>query len=98
MLQTSRSSKPMATTRSRYDSGLGNAFLVGQADHTHVKQSVHAATRRSLAKIKGFSDVKVDKVKDAIQKQLVCLTVVSSLADCAKQYHLGRRQWICERC
>ena len=29
---------------------------------------MHAATRRSLAKIKGFSEIKVDKVKDAIAK------------------------------
>jgi hypothetical protein len=31
-------------------------------------QSVHAATRRNLLKIKGFSEIKVDKVKDAITK------------------------------
>jgi hypothetical protein len=30
--------------------------------------SVHAATRRNLLKIKGFSEIKVDKVKDAIAK------------------------------
>ncbi|MCJ1339526.1 Meiotic recombination protein dmc1 [Bachmanniomyces sp. S44760] len=31
-------------------------------------QSVHAATRRTLLKIKGFSEVKVEKVKEAIAK------------------------------
>ncbi|KAI9704064.1 MAG: Meiotic recombination protein dmc1 [Bogoriella megaspora] len=31
-------------------------------------QSVHAATRRTLSKIKGFSEVKVEKVKEAIAK------------------------------
>lgn len=30
--------------------------------------SVHSATRRNLLKIKGFSEIKVDKVKDAIAK------------------------------
>ncbi|KAH7394339.1 DNA repair protein RAD51 [Pyrenochaeta sp. MPI-SDFR-AT-0127] len=30
--------------------------------------SVHAATRRNLLKIKGFSEIKVDKVKDALTK------------------------------
>ena len=30
--------------------------------------SVHAATRRNLLKIKGFSEIKVDKVKDALAK------------------------------
>ncbi len=34
-------------------------------------QSVHAATRRALLKIKGFSEIKVEKVKEAIQKCLV---------------------------
>jgi meiotic recombination protein DMC1 len=29
---------------------------------------VHAATRRNLLKIKGFSEIKVDKVKDAVGK------------------------------
>lgn len=35
------------------------------------RQSVHAATRRTLLKIKGFSEVKVEKIKEAIQKCLV---------------------------
>ena len=29
---------------------------------------MHSATRRNLLKIKGFSEIKVDKVKDAITK------------------------------
>lgn len=29
---------------------------------------MHAATRRNLLKIKGFSEIKVDKVKDALAK------------------------------
>lgn len=31
-------------------------------------QSVHAATRKTLLKVKGFSEVKVEKIKEAIQK------------------------------
>lgn len=34
-------------------------------------QSVHGATRRTLSKIKGFSEIKVEKIKEAIQKCLV---------------------------
>lgn len=34
-------------------------------------QSVHGATRKNLLKIKGFSEVKVEKIKEAIQKCLV---------------------------
>lgn len=33
-----------------------------------VPQSVHSATRKILLKIKGFSEVKVEKIKEAIQK------------------------------
>jgi urate oxidase len=32
---------------------------------------VHGATRRTLLKIKGFSEIKVEKIKEAIQKCLV---------------------------
>ena len=31
-------------------------------------QSVHAATRKTLLKVKGFSEMKVEKIKDAISK------------------------------
>ncbi|KAL9059713.1 MAG: hypothetical protein Q9162_001014 [Coniocarpon cinnabarinum] len=50
---------------------------VGAADITKLKAngfytvaSVHSATRRQLSKIKGFSEAKVEKVKEAITKQL----------------------------
>lgn len=33
-----------------------------------LPQSVHSATRKILLKIKGFSEVKVEKIKEAIQK------------------------------
>ena len=35
--------------------------------HTQL-QSVHAATRKTLLKVKGFSEVKVEKIKEAIGK------------------------------
>lgn len=31
-------------------------------------QSVHSTTRKTLLKVKGFSEVKVEKIKEAIQK------------------------------
>ncbi|CAI6339649.1 unnamed protein product [Periconia digitata] len=39
-----------------------------KANGYYTIAAVHAATRRSLAKIKGFSEIKVDKVKDAVSK------------------------------
>ena len=51
------------------------AHGIGAADISKLKSngyytiaSVHAATRRNLLKIRGFSEIKVDKVKDAIAK------------------------------
>ncbi|KAL7780278.1 hypothetical protein CFE70_010300 [Pyrenophora teres f. teres 0-1] len=39
-----------------------------KANGYYTIASVHSATRRNLLKIKGFSEIKVDKVKDAIGK------------------------------
>lgn len=39
-----------------------------KANGYYTIASVHAATRRNLLKIKGFSEIKVDKVKDALAK------------------------------
>jgi meiotic recombination protein DMC1 len=39
-----------------------------KANGYYTIASVHSATRRNLLKIKGFSEIKVDKVKDAIVK------------------------------
>lgn len=39
-------------------------------------QSIHAATRKTLQKIKGFSEIKVEKVKEAITKCQVSLISV----------------------
>ncbi|CAD6577374.1 MAG: Meiotic recombination protein dmc1 [Alectoria sarmentosa] len=51
------------------------AHGVGAADITKLKAngyytvaSVHAATRKTLLKLKGFSEVKVEKIKEAITK------------------------------
>ena len=38
----------------------------------HTSKSVHAATRKTLLKVKGFSEVKVEKIKEAIAKLQVC--------------------------
>ncbi|CRG91535.1 Meiotic recombination protein DLH1 [Talaromyces islandicus] len=53
------------------------AHGIGVADITKLKAngfytvaSVHGATRRTLLKIKGFSEIKVEKVKEAVQKCL----------------------------
>ncbi|PLB37713.1 recombinase DMC1 [Aspergillus candidus] len=57
------------------------AHGIGAADITKLKAngyytiaSVHGATRKNLLKIKGFSEIKVEKIKDAITK---CLPSVS---------------------
>jgi hypothetical protein len=44
-----------------------------KANGYYTIASVHSATRRNLLKIKGFSEIKVDKVKDAITKCQVYL-------------------------
>ena len=36
-------------------------------------KSVHGATRKTLLKVKGFSEVKVEKIKEAIAKCQVSL-------------------------
>ena len=57
--------------------------LLSSSDVLHMLilalvQSVHGATRKTLLKIKGFSEVKVEKVKEAIQKCLVSIPPPSS--------------------
>lgn len=48
-----------------------------KANGYYTIASVHSATRRNLLKIKGFSEIKVDKVKDAITKcQVQCLSTL----------------------
>jgi hypothetical protein len=45
-----------------------------KANGYYTIASVHVATRRNLLKIKGFSEIKVDKVKDALAKCQVLIT------------------------
>ncbi|KAL4801920.1 hypothetical protein BDV18DRAFT_68031 [Aspergillus unguis] len=54
------------------------AHGIGAADITKLKAngfftiaSIHGATRKTLLKIKGFSEIKVEKIKEAISKCLV---------------------------
>lgn len=46
-----------------------SSLVIPQHD---ISQSVHAATRRALLKVKGFSEIKVEKIKEAIAKCQVC--------------------------
>lgn len=48
--------------------GCGCLRREGPANFRVDSKSVHAATRRTLLKIKGFSEIKVEKVKEAIAK------------------------------
>ncbi|KAL1990413.1 hypothetical protein VTN49DRAFT_6252 [Thermomyces lanuginosus] len=52
------------------------------------RQSVHAATRRTLLKIKGFSEVKVEKIKEAIQK---CLPSANGFVTAMELCHQRKR-------
>ncbi|MCJ1362349.1 Meiotic recombination protein dmc1 [Acarospora aff. strigata] len=68
---------------------------VGAADITKLKSngfytiaSVHAATRKTLLKIKGFSEVKVEKIKEAIQK---CQPSASGFVTAMELGHQRRR-------
>ena len=47
-----------------------------------IAKSVHAATRKTLLKVKGFSEVKVEKIKEAIQKLQVCSLFASFMSHC----------------
>lgn len=74
------------------------AHGIGAVDISKLKSngyytiaSVHSATRRNLLKIKGFSEIKVDKVKDAIAKcQVSCTEVVVSELALLKAYAAWR--------
>lgn len=59
----------MATTLLLWESIL---LFVRTKQHADTAKSVHAATRKTLLKVKGFSEVKVEKIKEAITKLQVC--------------------------
>jgi hypothetical protein len=79
-VQASRSLLPIVADFLRKDGFIVDidaiqAHGIGAVDIAKLKAngyytiaSVHSATRRNLLKIKGFSEIKVDKVKDAITK------------------------------
>ncbi|KAJ5810570.1 Meiotic recombination protein dmc1 [Penicillium pulvis] len=51
--------------------GIGAADINKlKANGYYTVASVHGATRRTLLKVKGFSEVKVEKIKEAVQKCL----------------------------
>ena len=75
------------------------AHGIGAVDISKLKSngyytivSVHSATRRNLLKIKGFSEIKVDKVKDAIAKCQVRHCNRSSL-ECASLTYVAAFWW-----
>lgn len=45
----------------------------------HVRQGVNSAMTKNLAKIKGFSEIKVEKVKEAARKCSVSTCLVQRL-------------------
>lgn len=63
--QISQSSRPTATTLLLWEIPLLFMETKRPAD---TAKSVHAATRKTLLKVKGFSEVKVEKIKEAISK------------------------------
>ncbi|KAI1978502.1 Meiotic recombination protein dmc1 [Ophidiomyces ophidiicola] len=71
------------------------AHGIGASDITKLKAngfytvaSVHGATRRTLLKIKGFSEIKVEKIKEAIQK---CQPSASGFMTAMELGHQRRR-------
>ncbi|KAJ5108705.1 hypothetical protein N7456_005380 [Penicillium angulare] len=68
---------------------------IGAADITKLKAngfytvaSVHGATRRTLLKVKGFSEVKVEKIKEAVQK---CLPSASGFITAMELFHQRKK-------
>jgi hypothetical protein len=53
-----------------------------KANGYYTIASVHSSTRRNLLKIKGFSEIKVDKVKDAITKCQVHCPLLMAVNSC----------------
>ncbi|KAL2808955.1 Rad51-domain-containing protein [Aspergillus granulosus] len=71
------------------------AHGIGAADITKLKAngfytiaSIHGATRKTLLKIKGFSEIKVEKVKEAITK---CLPSASGFITAMELSHQRKR-------
>ncbi|KAL4762348.1 recombinase DMC1 [Aspergillus foveolatus] len=71
------------------------AHGIGAADITKLKAngfftiaSIHGATRKTLLKIKGFSEIKVEKIKEAINK---CLPSASGFITAMELSHQRKR-------
>ncbi|KAL3494295.1 Rad51-domain-containing protein [Aspergillus germanicus] len=71
------------------------AYGIGAADITKLKAngfytiaSIHGATRKTLLKIKGFSEIKVEKVKEAVTK---CLPSASGFITAMELSHQRKR-------
>jgi meiotic recombination protein DMC1 len=63
-------------------------ILSCHASYLTTHQSVHGATRKTLLKIKGFSEVKVEKVKEAIQK---CLPSATGFITAMELHHQRKK-------
>ncbi|KAJ5096298.1 hypothetical protein NUU61_005654 [Penicillium alfredii] len=69
--------------------GIGAADIAKlKANGFYTVASVHGATRKTLLKIKGFSEVKVEKVKEAIQK---CLPFASGFVTAMELWHQRKK-------
>ncbi|KAL2832277.1 Rad51-domain-containing protein [Aspergillus pseudoustus] len=71
------------------------AYGIGAADITKLKAngfytiaSIHGATRKTLLKIKGFSEIKVEKIKEAVTK---CLPSASGFITAMELSHQRKR-------
>ncbi|KAL2864900.1 recombinase DMC1 [Aspergillus lucknowensis] len=71
------------------------AHGIGAADITKLKgngfytiASIHGATRKTLLKIKGFSEIKVEKIKEAVNK---CLPSASGFITAMELSHQRKR-------
>ncbi|KAK3115918.1 hypothetical protein LTR53_004249 [Teratosphaeriaceae sp. CCFEE 6253] len=80
--------------------GIGQADIIKlKAASYHTVASVHAAMGRHLLKIRGFSDMKVEKVKEAVKKCLPntsgFITAAETLLNRRRCFRLstGSKQW-----
>ncbi|KAI9043523.1 recombinase DMC1 [Aspergillus affinis] len=80
---------PHCTAKAYKVSGIGVADITKlKANGFYTVASVHGATRKTLLKIKGFSEVKVEKIKDAIHK---CLPSASGFITAMELCHQRKR-------
>ena len=67
-----------------YTVAVSHTTTVDSQSHSNLEtdntQSVHGATRKTLLKVKGFSEVKVEKIKEAIAKCQARLILILQVA------------------